>query len=127
MNRYRADFTFLRLICECCFHPSRDASFPSLKAKWMAQSAMFMLWEKNIIFLFGKIYGKRMIRSVIIEQMMPEHLDKAVNFFVHSKELTTVEHLAELIFACIVHDGTLTDIQFEHDFGGTRERLLSLS
>ena len=126
MNRYRSDLAFLRLICECCFHPSRDASFPSLKVKWMALSAMFMLWEKKIIFLFGKIYGRRMIRSVIIEQMMPEHLDNAVNFFVHSKELTTVKHLAELIFACIVHDGTMTDIQFEHDFGGAREKILSL-
>ena len=126
MNRCRDDFAFLRLICECYFHPSRDASFPSLKVKWMALAAMFKLWEKNIIFLFGKIYGRRMIRSVIIEQMMPEHLDNAVNFFVHSEELTTVNHLSELIFACIVHDGTMTDIQFEHDFGGAHEKILSL-
>ena len=126
MNRCRDDFTFLRLICECYFHPSRDASFTSLKVKRMALSAMLMLWEKNIIFLFGKIYCRRMIRSVIIEQMMPEHLDNAVNFFVHSKELTTVKHLAELIFACIVHDGTMIDIQFEHDFGGAHEKILSL-
>ena len=126
MNRYRADLTFLRLLLECYFHPSRDASFPSLKVKWMALAAMFMLWEKNIIFLFGKIYGRRKIRSVIIEQMMPEHLDNAVNFFVHSEELTTVDHLAELIFACIIHGETLTDIQFEHDFGGAHEKLLSL-
>ena len=110
--------TFLRLLHECYFHPSRNTEFPSSEIKRMALTAMHRLWEKDIIFLLGKIYGRRKIRSIIIEQMMPEHLDNAVNFFVHSKELTTVDHLAELIFACVVHGGTVIDIQFERDFGG---------
>ena len=110
--------TFLRLLRECYFHPSRDAVFPSPRMKNMARAAMLRLWEKDVIFLLGKVYGRKKIRSIIIEQMMPEHLDNAVNFFVHSKELTTVDQLAELIFACVVHGGTVIDIQFEHDFGG---------
>ena len=110
--------TFLRLLRECYFHPSRDAEFPSREIKRMALAAMLRLWEKNKIFLLGKTYGKRKIHSVIIEQMLPEHLDHAVNFFVHSKELTTVDHLAELVFACVVHSETLIDIRFERDFGG---------
>ena len=111
--------TFLQLLRECYFHPSRDTTFPSPEMKHMALDAMLRLWEKDVIFLLGKIYDRRKIRSIIIEQMMPEHLDNAVNFFVHSKELTTVNHLAELIFAYAVHDGTLIDIQFERDFGDT--------
>ena len=110
--------TFLQYLRECYFHPSRDAVFPSLEIKCVALAAMLRLWEKDVIFLLGEIYGRRKIRSIIIEQMMPEHLDNAVNFFVHSKELTTVDHLAELIFVCVVHSGTVTDIQFERDFGG---------
>ena len=110
--------TFLRLLRECYFHPSRNAEFPSPEMKRMALDAMLRLWGKDVIFLLGKIYGRRTIQSIIIEQMMPEHLDDAVNFFVHSKELTTVDHLAELIFACVVHDETVIDIQFERDFGG---------
>jgi hypothetical protein len=105
MNCYRTDLTFLRLLRECYFHPSRDAAFPSPEMK-------------HVIFLFGKSYGRKQIRRTMILRMMPEHLDEAVNFFVLSQELTTVDHLAELIFACVIHGDTLTDIQFERDFGG---------
>lgn len=118
MNCCCATLTFLQLLRECYFHPSRDSAFSSPEMKSMARAAMLLLWEKDVVFLLGRIYGRNKIRNIIIEQMMPEHIDKAVNFFVHSKELTTVDHLAELIFACVVHDGTLVDIQFERDFGG---------
>ena len=86
--------------------------------KHMAHTAMLLLWEKDVILLFGKSYDRKKIRRAIILRMMPEHLDEAVNFFVHSRELTTADHLAELIFACVIHGDTLTDIQFERDFGG---------
>ena len=110
--------TFLRLLSECYFHPTRNEKFPSPKMKRMALYAMLLLWNKHVIILLGKVYCKRKIRSIIIEQMMPEHLDNAVNFFIHSEELTTVNHLAELIFACIIYGNTVIDIQIERSFGG---------
>ena len=119
MNCYRTDLTFLRLLQKCYFHPSRNLQFPCPEMKCMALAAMLLLWKKYKINLFGKTYCRRYIRRILIEQMMPEHLDNAINFFVHSKELTTVNHLAELIFAYAIHDGTLIDIQFERDFGDT--------
>ena len=118
MNCYRTDLTFPRLLRECYFHPSRDAAFPSPKMKRTAHTAMLLLWEKDVILLFGKSYDRKQIRRAMLCRMMPEHLDEAVNFFVHSQELTTAEHLAELIFASVIHGDTLTDIQFERDFGG---------
>ena len=118
MNRYCETLTFLHLLRECYFHPSRDTAFPHPEMKCIARAAMLRLWEKDMIHLLGKNYSRRKIRVVILNQMIPEHLDKAISFFVHSKELTTVNHLAKLIFACVLHDGTLTDLQFERDFGG---------
>ena len=118
MNCYRFDLTFLRLLRECYFHPSRDAAFPSPEMKRMAHTAMLLLWEKDAILLFRKSYSRKQIRRAMILRMMPEHLNEAVNFFVHSKELTTAENLAELIFACVIHGDTLTDLQFERDFRG---------
>ena len=118
MNCYRTDLTFLRLLRECYFHPSRAAAFPSPEMKRMAHTAMLLLWEKDVILLFGKAYVRKQIRRSMIFRMMPEHLDEAVNFFVHSQELTMAEHLAELIFTCVIHGDTMTDIQFERDFGG---------
>ena len=47
MNCYRTDLTFLRLLRECYFHPSRDEAFPSPKMKRMAHTAMLLLWEKD--------------------------------------------------------------------------------
>lgn len=118
MNCYRSDLIFLRMLRECYFHTSRDAAFPSSEMKRTAHTAMLLLWEKDVILLFGKTYGRKQIRRAMIRRMMPEHLDEAVSFFVHSQELTTADHLAELIFACVIHGDTLTDIQFERDFGG---------
>ena len=43
MNCYRTDLTFLRLLRECYFHPSRDAAFPSPEMKRMAHTAMLLL------------------------------------------------------------------------------------
>lgn len=117
MNCYRSDLTFLRLLRECYFHPSRDEAFPSPEMKRMAHTAMLLLWEKSAVLLFGKTYSRKQIRRAMLCRMMPEHLDEAVNFFVHSKELTAADHLAELIFACVIYGDTLTDIQFERDFG----------
>ena len=118
MNCYRTDLSFLRLLRECYFYPSRDAAFPSPEMKRMAYTAMLLLWEKDGVLLFGKSYSRKQIRRAMLCRMMPEHLDEAVNFFVHSQELTTANHLAELIFAYVIHGDTLTDIQFERDFGG---------
>lgn len=118
MNRRCPDLLFLYLLRECYFHPSRDAAYPSPGMKCIARAAMLRLWEKDTVHLLGRNYSRRKIQAMILQQMLPEHLDKAITFFVHSKELTTVDHLAELIFACVLHDGTLTDLQFERDFGG---------
>ena len=118
MNCYRSDLTFLRLLRECYFHPSRDEAFLSPEMKRMAHTAMLLLWEKDGVLLLGKTYGRKQIRRAMLCRMMPEQLDEAINFFVHSQELTTADHLAELIFACVIHGDTLTDIQFERDFGG---------
>ena len=106
------------LLRKCYFHPSRDKSFPSPEIKRMAHTAMLLLWEKISVRLFGKTYRRKQIRQVILGRMMPEHLDQAVNFFIHSQDLTTADHLAELIFAFALHGDTLTEILFDRDFGG---------
>ena len=86
--------------------------------KRMAHTAMLLLCDKDGVLLLGKTYGRKQIRRAMLCRMMPEQLDEAINFFVHSQELTTADQLAELIFACVIHGDTLTDIQFERDFGG---------
>ena len=111
-------YCFPQLLRECYFHPSRDTRFPCPRMKFMAYTAMLLLWCKPVILLLGKAYGREQIQRIVLCQMTPAHLDAAINFFVHSKELTTADHLAELIFAWVVHGDTLTNIQFERDFGG---------
>ena len=69
MNCYRTDLTFLRLLRECYFHPSRDAAFPSPEMKRMAHTAMLLLWEKDVILLFGNAYGRKQIRRSMIFRM----------------------------------------------------------
>ena len=113
-----ADLIFLQQLLECYFHPSRDGEFLSPDIKYFALAAMLRLWEKDAILLLGKAYGRSEIHHAVILRMRPEHLDAAVNFFLHSTEVTTVDQLAEVIFANVIHSGTMAEIQFERDCGG---------
>lgn len=62
----------------CYFHPSRDKDYPSAKSKIIAQRAMMFLWFVDAIIYDGKVYFREDIRNIMIDDMMPEHLDYVI-------------------------------------------------
>ena len=109
---------FLNQLRKCYFPPVRDNEYRSLTYKTLAFAAMFRLWNRPSILLFGKKYDRREIRSVILFRMTPAHLDRALDVFARSGELNDASQLAELIFATLIYDDTLTEIQYDKDTGG---------
>ena len=107
---------FLSLLNSCYFAPSRRKQFPSCTLYRMARSAMSLLWNAYEIELFGIRYDNNAIRTVIEEEMMPQHLDHAIRRFVQMPQMKSERQLAELIFHCIVFDGIDEAILIARDF-----------
>ena len=114
---YRYDSEDLKYILdECYFHPSRDREYPCKRFKYKARRAMKELWYADSITFLGETFGQDETRRIMVEEMMPEHLDSALNFFRRSPRLKTTRQLAELLLLCTVHSDTAVALMGEHDF-----------
>lgn len=107
---YRTEL-FLAQLEDCYFAPSRRDLFPSCTMYQMARSAMLLLWNADEVELLEIRYDNEAIRSVILNDMMPQHLDLAVRRFMQMPQLQSERQLAELIFHCIIFDG-IDDLLF---------------
>ncbi len=112
------DQGYLRLLWDCYFAPSRDEEYPSAEYRTAALMAMLLLWYMPSIRLLAKTYDRQEIRSALLFRMTPYHLDRALEVFARQRELKSVPQLAEMIFATLLYDDVLTELQYEHDEGG---------
>ena len=102
---------FLALLDNCYFAPCRRSKFSSAALYQMSRNAMLLLWNADEIELFEIRYDNEAIRSMILNEMMPKHLDHAVRRFMQMPQLQSERQLAELIFHCIIFDG-IDDLLF---------------
>jgi len=80
------------------FHPSRDKEFPSPEIKYAAQCALLRLWNMYLIELGDEVYYNQDIRRIVYEQMLPEHLDNAVQLCIKLGKTNDLEYFARMIF-----------------------------
>ena len=107
---------FLALLDNCYFAPCRRNKFPSAALYRMARNAMLLLWNADEIELFEICYDNEAIRSMILNDMMPQHLDHAVRRFMQMPQMKSERQLAELIFHCTIFDGIDDALLTERDF-----------
>ena len=107
---------FLFLLDSCYFVPSRWKQFSCCTLYRMARNAMLLLWTADEIELFGIHYDNDAIRTVMQEEMMPQHLDHAIRRFVQMPQMKSERQLAELIFHCIIFNGVDEAILIARDF-----------
>lgn len=69
---------------ECNFHKSRDRCYPSEQVKNAARQAMGILWNKQSISAYGITYSQYDIRERLLNDMMPEILDRAIEVFLQA-------------------------------------------
>ena len=80
------------------FHPSRDKEFPSTEIKYAAQCALLRLWNMYLLELGDEVYYNQDIRRIVYEQMLPEHLDNAVQLCIKLGKTNDLEYFARMIF-----------------------------
>ena len=92
----------LDTIDECYFAPSRDKGYPSLEIKYAAQCALLRLWNMYPLELGDEVYYNQDIRRIVYDQMLPEHLDNAMQLCIKLGKTNDLEYFAKMIFLQVI-------------------------
>ena len=88
----------LETIDDCYFAPGREKEYPTPEIKYAAQCALLRLWNMYLIELGDEVYYNQDIRRIVYEQMLPEHLDNAVQLCIKLSKTNDLEYFARMIF-----------------------------
>ena len=92
----------LDTIDEYYFALGRDKEYPSLEIKYAAQCALLRLWNMYLLELGDEVYYNQDIRRIVFEQMLPEHLDNAVQLCIKLGKTNDLEFFAQMIFLQVI-------------------------
>lgn len=88
----------LDTIDECYFAPGREKEYPSPEIKYAAQCALLRLWNMYLPEIGDEVYYNQDIRRIVFEEMLPEHLDNAVQLCIKLGKTNNLEYFARMIF-----------------------------
>lgn len=88
----------LETIDDCYFAPGREKEYPTPEIKYAAQCALLRLWNMYLIEHGDEVYYNQDIRRIVYEQMLPEHLDNAVQLCIKLGKTNDLEYFARMIF-----------------------------
>ena len=92
----------LDTIDECYFAPGRDKEYPTLEIKYTAQCALLRLWNMYLLEFGDEVYYNQDIRRIVFEEMLPEHLDNAVQLCIKLGKTNDLEYFARMIFLQVI-------------------------
>ena len=96
--RYYDCDEILEFLDDTYFHPSRDKEYPTPEIKYATQCALLRLWNMYLIELGDEVYYNQDIRRIVYEEMLPEHLDNAVQLCLKLGKTNDLEYFARMIF-----------------------------
>ena len=100
---------------DCFFHPSRDNMYPTKEIKEVALRVMKNLWQMGSISFEVIEFSNAEIQYIILEKLMPEHIDFAIDEFMNCNRLDGVEILSYLIFVKALTNNNLMSLFAKHD------------
>ena len=106
---------FVELMERCFLHPSRDNMYPTKEIKEIALRAMENLWQTESISFEVIEFSNAEIQHIILERLMPEHIDFAIDDFINCNRLDGVEILSYLIFVKAISNNNLMVLFAKHD------------
>jgi len=106
---------FIERLEETFFHPSRDNMYPTKEIKEVALRAMKNLWQMGSISFEVIEFSNAEIQYIILEKLMPEHIDFAIDEFMSCNRLDGVEILSYLIFVKALTNNNLMSLFAKHD------------
>lgn len=102
---------------ECYFHPERDKEYSSGTEKQLARQAMELLWSKTQITVSGITYSGEEIRKRLIDEMMPEILDRTIEIYRSAKNVKCESaYLATCIFGTLINYNAYIERLFYQTF-----------
>lgn len=113
-----SSYEFYSLLRDCYFHPSRNKEYPCEMMKRKTKAALITLWNTEHLKILGKEYDGDAIRRILIDEMMPEDVDRAVSFYMHRVADKTVLNLSITIFLSVILRETIIDLMYRyHEHG----------
>ena len=106
---------FVERMEETFFHPSRDNMYPTKEIKEVALRAMKNLWQMGSISFEVIEFSNAEIQYIILEKLMPEHIDFAIDDFINCNRLDGVEILSYLIFVKALTNNNLMNLFAKYD------------
>ena len=106
---------FIERLEETFFHPSRDKMYPTKEIKEIALRAMENLWQTESISFEIIEFSNAEIQYIILEKLMPEHIDFAIDDFINCNRLDGVEILSYLIFVKALTNNNLMNLFAKYD------------
>ena len=106
---------FIERLEETFSHPSRDNIYPTKEIKEVALRAMKNLWQTESISFEVIEFSNAEIQYIILEKLMPEHIDFAIDEFMSCNRLDGVEILSYLIFVKALTNNNLMSLFAKHD------------
>ena len=105
---------FFCLLSACYFHPERKYS--SEPVKELAMRAMISLWCRERIMVWSITFEREFIRDLIINQMMPEDLDRAIAEAERKRWRISLDDFVEMIFVSVLLGDEIVDVQFRQTY-----------
>ena len=107
-----SSYEFYSLLRDCYFHPSRNKEYPCEMMKRKTKAALITLWNIEYLKILGKEYDGEDIRRILIDEMMPEDVDRAVEFYMHRVADKTVLNLSITIFLSVILREMIIDLMY---------------
>ena len=86
--------------------------------KRKTKAALVTLWNTEHLKILGKEYDGDAIRRILIDEMMPEDVDRAVEFYMHRVAEKTVLNLSITIFLSVILSDKIIDLMYRyHEYG----------
>jgi hypothetical protein len=86
--------------------------------KRKTKAALVALWNTEHLKVLGKEYDGEDIRRILIDEMMSEDVDRAVEFYMHRVADKTVLNLSITIFLSVILRETIIDLMYRyHEHG----------
>ena len=108
---------FFQILRECYFHPDNLKNYPSETMVQKTRAALILLWNLEHLEICGKRYNREFIRRLMLNEMMPEDITRAISHYMHRVKEKTIPSLSVTFFLSILLSDVITDMKFRcHEY-----------
>ena len=109
---------FCQILRDCYSHPDNLKNYPSEMMVQKTRAALILLWNLEHLEICGKRYNREYIRRLMLNEMMPEDITRAISYYMHHVKEKTIPSLSVTIFLSVLLSDAITDMEFRyHEYG----------